>query len=92
MSPLGYTERWDGVDRMIQRLRTVVGRSAGTSRYDLVLAVIPAAFVVAGVLGTTSAMTPATAVSAGGLVSALAVIDALFLNPPRRPSADRGRR
>jgi hypothetical protein len=56
-----------------------------------VLAVIPAAFAVAGVLGTTSAVTATTAVSAGALVSALAVVDALFLNPPRRPSTGRGR-
>lgn len=77
--------------RGVNGIRSAVGRLSGpvgrASRYDIVLAVIPATFVVAVLLGTTLSVTATTAVSVAGGVSALAVIDALFLNPPREPSA-----
>lgn len=65
------------------RFRRAVRRA---SRYDLVLTLIPASFLIAAVLGMTLSVTATTAVTAAALVSSLAVIDALFLNPPRDPS------
>lgn len=71
-------------------LGTLVGGAAGpvrrASRYDLVLAVIPAAFLAAAGLGTASSVSVQTAVGAAAAVSGLAVLDALFINPPREPS------
>lgn len=79
--------------RIRQLLRTVVARLArsvrGASRYDLVLGLIPVVFGAAGAAGAFLSVTATTAVTAAGIVSALAVVDALFLNPPRRPSAGR---
>lgn len=77
--------------RILSRLRAVVGRFLGASRYDLVLAVIPAAFVMAATLRTTISLSSTTAVAAAALVSGIAVIDALFLNPPRGPREAVGR-
>lgn len=52
------------------------------SRYDLVLGVIPLSLLTSavGASVTTLALEPVLAV--GALVSLLAMIDALFLNPP----------
>lgn len=71
-----------GIDRIKAAVRRV-------SRHDLVLAVIPAAFLVAALLGVALDVEPTTAVGAAAGFSALAVLDALFVNPPRRPSAGR---
>lgn len=68
----------------IDGLASVVRRA---SRHDLVLAVIPAAFLAAAMLGAVGPVDATTAVTAGALLSALAVVDALFVNPPRDPSA-----
>ena len=55
------------------------------SRYDLLLAVIPAAFLL-GLLAAGLADVPLRlAMGSAGAVGALALIDGLFLNPPRRP-------
>lgn len=59
------------------------------TRYDLVLAVIPAAFLLAVMLGSTPAVPGPVAVAAASVVGVLAVVDALFLNPPREPTAGR---
>ena len=57
------------------------------SRYDLLLAVVPAAFLL-GLLAVGLADVPLrVAMSSAGAVGALALIDGLFLNPPRRPRA-----
>ncbi|WP_254279048.1 hypothetical protein [Haloarcula marina] len=52
------------------------------SRYDLVLALIPAALlltvVAAGLVGVPTTM----ALTAGSALALTAVLDALFLNPP----------
>lgn len=68
-------------------LRRTVDRLPRASRYDLVLAVIPAAFLFGALAGTTSSVPTTAAVSAASVVGGLAMLDALFLNPPRRPSA-----
>lgn len=76
--------------RIVQLLRSrlvrlsELGRRA--SRYDLVLAVIPAAFLVAVALGSTLSVSATTAVTAAAVLSGLAVMDALFFNPPREPT------
>lgn len=71
--------------RLVRAVRTAAGRLTEVSRYDLVLAVIPAAFVLAATLRTAVSLSSTTAVAAAAGLSALAVIDALFLNPPRGP-------
>lgn len=60
----------------------------GPSRHDLVLAIIPTAFVVATLLGSLVGVAAHTAVALAAFVGLLAMLDALFLNPPRRPSAE----
>lgn len=52
------------------------------SRYDLVLAVIPAVFVVAVLLGHLLPVSPRTAITGAALLGVLAMVDALFVNPP----------
>lgn len=56
-----------------------------TSRYDLVLVVIPAAFAAALLAGAVSAVSLHGAVAAASVVGGLALVDALFLNPPTGP-------
>lgn len=54
------------------------------SRYDLLLLVIPAAFLLA-LAGSTVSGLPTSALLAGAsVVGALAVADGLFVNPPSR--------
>lgn len=76
--------------RIVQLLRSGSERLSGlrrrASRHDLVLAVIPAAFVVAALLGTTLSVNATTAVAAAAVLSGLAMMDALFFNPPREPT------
>ena len=56
------------------------------SRYDLLLAVVPAAFL-AGLAAVGLADVPLRiAMTSAGAVGALALVDGLFLNPPRGPS------
>lgn len=59
------------------------------SRYDLVLAVIPVAFLAAGLASQFLPLSPNAALTAAALVCALAVLDGLFLNPPRTGSRPR---
>lgn len=52
------------------------------SRYDLVLAGIPTAFVVALLVGQLLSISPQKAILGATIVGTLAVVDALFINPP----------
>jgi hypothetical protein len=52
------------------------------SRPDLVLAAIPAAFLLAAVASAVFGLGARPALAGGSLLGALAVGDALFLNPP----------
>lgn len=73
-SRVGATvDRMDGIARQI-------------SRYDLVLAVIPAAFVAAVLVGSAASVSFTATTGAASAVGLLAVVDALFLNPPRESS------
>lgn len=56
------------------------------SRYDLVLAVIPLAFVFGVVVGEIGALALHDALLASSLVAGAAVADALFVNPPQDPT------
>lgn len=52
------------------------------SRHDLVLVVIPVAFAAAILAGAASPVSIDGAVAAASVVGGLALVDALFLNPP----------
>jgi hypothetical protein len=66
-------------------------RRPSLSRYDFVLAVIPLALLV-GAVGASVAPVPLHAALLGGAaVGVLALVDALFRNPPGRPPGDAGR-
>lgn len=56
------------------------------SRYDLVLAVIPAAFLLAGVASQFVAAPTHQVVAAATTVGVLALVDGLFVNPPQSGS------
>jgi hypothetical protein len=65
-----------------------IGRQtlSSLSRYDLVLALIPAAFLVSVVLSYLFAVPFRTTLAGASAVSAMALVDALFVNPPIRPT------
>ena len=54
------------------------------TRYDVVLTVIPFVFVTALLATTTLSVPFVPALAAGAVVSAVALADALFVNPPVR--------
>jgi len=62
-------------------------RPPSVSRHDVVLAVIPAALIVAALLGQLLSIPFQSALVGGALVAGLAVGDGLFRNPPRRPQS-----
>lgn len=53
------------------------------SRYDLLLAFIPTAFIVSILLGSLLSLGLQSALAGASLVGAIALVDALFLNPPK---------
>lgn len=69
-------------DDFVTAPRTVREPTRSISRYDLVLAVIPFAFLAAVALAyaTGVGLQPALAAAAG--VGALALVDSLFIRPP----------
>ena len=56
------------------------------SRYDFVLAVIPAAFLFAGLANQFVSAPTHHVVTAATVVGVLALVDGLFINPPRSGS------
>ncbi|WP_164471709.1 hypothetical protein [Halosimplex salinum] len=67
------------------RARRTLGHSTADrrlSRYDLLLLVIPAAFLFALVGSTVSSFPLSAFMAAASVVGALAVADGLFVNPP----------
>jgi len=77
-------------DSSFDRTETVTGSRHRLSRYDLLLAVVPVAFVL-GLLAVGLAGVPfRVAMGSAAAVGALALVDGLFLNPPRRPGARDG--
>ena len=61
--------------------RTTDGAIA-VSRYDLVLAVVPVAFLLAFAAGLLSSIPLHAAMAIGSLAGTAAVADALFVDPP----------
>lgn len=59
------------------------GARRPVSRYDLVLWLVPAAFVLALALSTLSAISTHTALVGASLIGAFAIVDAVALHPPR---------
>lgn len=57
--------------------------SDGLTRYDLLLLVIPATFLVALVASQVSSFGLSTLLAAASVVGAIAVVDGLFVNPPQ---------
>ena len=55
------------------------------SRYDLLLAAIPLVFATMLAVHAALGVSLRAAVAAGALISAVAVFDALFVNPPTTP-------
>lgn len=55
-------------------------------RYDLVLAVIPAAFLFAGLVERFASVPTYLVVATATIVGVLALVDGLFLNPPQSGS------
>ncbi|WP_423999713.1 hypothetical protein ACOZ4I_11685 [Haloarcula salina] len=58
------------------------------TRYDLVLALIPAVFALTLTAVALTDLTLRTALTGASLIGSLAVVDALFLNPPTRGGRD----
>ncbi|WP_267640609.1 hypothetical protein [Haloarchaeobius amylolyticus] len=65
-------------------LTTTRDLAAAVSRYDLVLAVIPLSFVAAAGWSAVTDASTTTTVGMAGVVCLLALLDALFVNPPRQ--------
>ena len=59
------------------------------SRYDAVLAVIPLSFLASAFAGQLLPVDPQVGLIVASIVGLLAVVDALFLNPPRGPGSGR---
>lgn len=74
---------------MASDIDDTIGASTGErsfTRYDLVLAVIPTAFLLAGVVSLLSSV-PVHALMAGATaIGAVALLDGMFINPPRSGS------
>ena len=74
----------EGGDSMMDSINNGrrTARDAGVSRYDLVLAVIPAALLLSLLAGHLLSIPSRTALVAGAVVGLLAMMDGLFRNPP----------
>lgn len=63
----------------------LLDRVPGLSYYDIVLAVVPVAFLVSVLVGRLLSISTRTALVIASVVGGLVVADALFFNPPIRP-------
>ncbi|WP_435319310.1 hypothetical protein [Haloarchaeobius sp. TZWSO28] len=72
----------------LSTIRTLV---AAVSRYDLVLAMIPLSFVAAALWSVLGDASSTTAIGIAGVCCLLALVDALFVNPPGRGRRGTGR-
>ena len=54
----------------------------GLSRYDLLLALVPLAFVLALLVHVVAGVSMLTAVAGGAVIGLVVLVDALFVNPP----------
>lgn len=67
--------------------RRLYDRLRRGSRHDLVLAVIPAAFLLAALVAASPSVPASAALAAASVVGVVAVLVALFWHPPDRASA-----
>jgi hypothetical protein len=67
---------------IVEKRRTERSSLSSVSRYDLVLAVIPSVFVVSVLIGHLLSLSAQASIGVASLIGALAVADALFVNPP----------
>lgn len=70
-------------DTILARLERLAAFGRLLSRYDLLLAVIPVAFLCSLAAGTLLSVPTSNALALASAVGAMALVDALFLNPPR---------
>lgn len=75
-----------------ERVVNGTSRESVLTRYDLVLAVVPLAFVGALVAGLFSSVSVYGALAVGALIGTVSVLDALFVNPPEHDNQRDGRR
>lgn len=71
--------------------RRLYDRLRRGSRHDLVLAVIPVAFLLAALVATSPSVPASAAIAAASVVGGVAMLVALFLHPPRRETTGRRR-
>lgn len=76
----------DGTVRGIVR-RVCESGAASLSRYDLVLAVVPAAFLLGLLAGQVLPVPTRSGLTAASVVGAALIADGLFRRPPRLPTA-----
>jgi hypothetical protein len=67
---------------MVRETTRSSGIAVEFSRYDLILAIIPLGFLLAGGLGSMLSLPPKVGMALGSIVGATALVDALFLTPP----------
>ncbi len=68
---------------------TRVANQRSISRYDIVLAVIPAALIWSALLAYVLGVGLEVGLLIGGIIGMLALLDAVLLNPPRGPQTGR---
>lgn len=71
------------VEAQSEPRRSLVDLLMSLSRHDLVLAVIPIAFLVSTLVATVTSLTVHGAIVVASFAGALVVVDALFVHPPR---------
>lgn len=64
------------VERLVRRVRSSI------SRYDVLLAIVPVAFLAALLVGRLAGLPFEAALLGGVSIATLALIDGLFLRPP----------
>ena len=67
-------------DREADRATTTL--VPGVTRYDLLLAVVPVAFALGVAASHLASLPPRAGLAGASLVAGVAVVDALFRNPP----------
>lgn len=68
------------INGIVTRIRR---RFSSASRYDLLLLVIPFALASATIVAEVTDVAPELAIVAGSTIALLALVDGLFLNPPK---------
>ncbi|MFA9417066.1 hypothetical protein [Natrinema sp. HArc-T2] len=67
----------------------IADRGPTIDRYDLLLGLIPAAFLVVFLASRLLALPPEATALGGSVIAALALLDGLFVRPPMGPAGHR---